>query len=65
VDLAPTQKGHELVADPLELKAFLDPLGVIAGHLDCALVAQKVGRVEQKDVKDMALDPLAAVEQTP
>ena len=63
VDRAAAEHVQDVVAHLLELQPALDDVAVIPGQLDRALVAEKVGRVEQVDVQHVALDPLAAVEQ--
>jgi len=42
-----------------------DDRPVIAGQLDRARIAKKLGRVQRVDVQRMAGDPLAAVQQPP
>ena len=51
------------VADLLQLEAALHDVGVVARHLDRALVAEEIGRVQHVDVQRVALDPFAAIEQ--
>jgi hypothetical protein len=65
MDLTTPDDRHHPVPCLLELERAGDEVGVVAGELDRALVAEEVGRVEHVDVQRVALDPLAAVEETP
>ena len=56
---------HDPVAEPLQPEARFDQLRVIDRHRKPALVAEKVGGVEEMNMEGMALDPLATVEKTP
>ena len=64
MDRAPADQLEDLVADLLELQPALDDGRVIGREVDRALVAEEIGRVEQVHVQRVALDPLAAVQET-
>ena len=63
MDLPAADERHDLVPHLLEGEALRDELRVVLGHVDRALVPEEVGGVEHRDVEDVALDPLAAVEE--
>lgn len=63
VDRPATQQFQDRVAGLLEPKAAFDVGTSGAGHVDEAVAAEEVGRVEEVDVQRLALDPLTAVEQ--
>ena len=65
MDRPAAQHLKDFVADLLHPQALDDDLAVIGGQADAALVAQEIGGVQQVDVQRVALDPLAAVEQSP
>ena len=65
VDLAAAHERHEVVADLLQLERLLHGVAVVLRHVDGALVAEEVGRVEHVHVERVRLDPLAAVEEPP
>lgn len=65
VDRPATQQFQDRVAGLLEPKAAFDVGTSGAGHVDEAVAAEEVGRVEEVDVQRLALDPLTAVEQSP
>ena len=65
VDLAPADDGDDLVPELLQTEAVGDDRRVVLRHVDRALVPEEVGRVEHRDVEDVALDPFAAVEKPP
>ena len=54
---------HDPVAGLLEVQHLGHQLRVLAGDRDPRVDAEEVGRVEERHVQDVALDPLAAVEQ--
>src|ERR1035441_9463894 len=62
-DFAPPQDGPDLVPELLQLESLRIDLGVVLRHVDRALIPEKVRRVEHRDVQDVALDPLAAIEE--
>jgi hypothetical protein len=63
MDRAPTHQLHEGVAELLQPQQAADQLGVVGSDGDARGIAQEVGCVEEGHVQDMALDPLAAVEE--
>jgi hypothetical protein len=63
VHRAPADHLHQPVTRLLHAQAPFQDLRVVAGHVDAALVAEEVGRVQQVDVQHVALDPFAAVQQ--
>src|SRR5262249_11685559 len=63
VDFASADDAHQFVAGLLQRETLPDYLGVVLGHLERALVAEEVGRVQHVDMEGVALDPFAAVEQ--
>ena len=64
VDLPTPEHGHDPVADLLETEPDLYPIGELGGHGDGAVVAEEIGGVEEEDVQRVALDPLAAIDQS-
>ena len=56
---------QQLVAMFLQPQAAIHFVRKIFGHVDAAVVSQKIRSVQQMDVQRMALDPLAAVQQPP
>ncbi len=60
-----SEERDELVAELLQAQSARDDLRVVGGQLDGARIPEKVGRMQQVDVECVALDPLAAVEETP
>ena len=65
MDLASAEQRHDLVAGLLEREPAAHRVAVVARHLDRALVAEEVRRMQHVDVQRVALDPFAAVEQPP
>jgi hypothetical protein len=63
MDRASTDHLHDPVAGLLEVQHLGHQLGVLARDRDPRVDAQEVGRVEERHVQDVALDPLAAVQQ--
>ncbi len=63
VDLAPADHVHHLVAGLLQPQRRLDEVAPVTSQLDRAVVAEEVRRVEHRHVQDVALDPLAAVDE--
>ena len=63
VDRTPADHLHDPVAGLLEVQHLGHQLGVLAGDRDPRVDAEEVGRVKEGHVQDVALDPLAAVEQ--
>ncbi len=63
VDRPPTDHLHDVVADLLQTQHVRDELGVTVGEFQPGAGAEEVGRVEEPDVQDVALDPLTGVEQ--
>ena len=55
----------QLVPGLLDPQPSLHDLAVVLRHLDRALVAEEVRRVQHEDVQGVALDPFAAVDQSP
>ena len=64
VDRTTSDRFHDGVACLLQAQPLLDDVGVLLRHLDGTGVAEEVGRMQQVDVQGVALDPLAAVEQS-
>src|SRR5262249_14211206 len=64
VDGAASQDLQQMVANLLEPQSFLDDVAVLGGQANAALEAKEIRRVEEINVQGVALDPLAAVEQT-
>ena len=64
VDRPPADHLHDLVADLLQPQDVRDELAVTVRELQSGAGAEEVGRVEEPDVQDVALDPLACVQQT-
>ncbi len=65
MDLAPADEVHDVVAGFLHLEPAAHGVAVVARHVDRALVAEEIGRVQHVDVQHVALDPFAAIEQPP
>jgi hypothetical protein len=65
MDLAAAEERHDLVAGLLQPEPAAHGLAMIARHVDGALVAQEVGRVQHDDVQRVALDPFTAIEEAP
>ena len=63
MDLAPAEQGQDLVAGLLQRQPAPHRIAVVARHVDGALVAEEVGRMQHVDMQGVALDPFAAVEQ--
>ena len=63
MDGAPADDVHDRVAGLLQAQGQLDEVAAIACHLDGAVVAEEVGRMEHRRVQHVALDPLAAVDE--
>ena len=59
------QHVEQLVAVFLEPQSAIHFVGMVLGHRQPAVVAQKIGRVQHVDVQGVALDPFAAVQQPP
>ena len=55
---------HDRISGLLHLQAALDDRAMVSGHLNRAWVSEEVGRVEHVDVETVALDPLAAVQES-
>jgi hypothetical protein len=64
VDLPSSEGIDDFVSDFFQLEGHLDRVGEVIGHLEGVLIPQEVGGVEHIDVKDMAFDPFAAIEET-
>ena len=60
---APADDVHDRVAGLLQAQRHLDEVAAVARHLDGAVVAEEVGRVQHRRVQHVALDPLAAVDE--
>ncbi len=65
VDGAPAELFEDRVARLLDAQPPLHVGALGAGELDRAVHAEEVRGVQQMDVQDLALDPLAAVQQPP
>jgi hypothetical protein len=59
----PPSKLEDRVAGLLQLQPLAHHIGVVLGHVDRALVAEEVRRVQHIDVQRVAFDPFAAIEQ--
>ena len=58
MDFAPAEHAHQLVAGLLQRKRVADEIAVIARHLDRVRAAQKIRRVQHRDVQRMALESI-------
>ncbi len=63
MDRAAAEQFQDLVADLLQLQALAHDIAMVLRHLDRALVAEEVRRMQHVDVQRVALDPLAAIQQ--
>ena len=63
MDRPATDHLHDVVADLLEAEHVRDELGMAIGELQPRAGVEEVGRMEEADVQDVALDPFAGVEQ--
>ncbi len=63
VDRTAAHHLQHAVAGLLQPQAAPDCVRVVTRHLDCAVAAQEVGRMEQVHVQRVTLHPLAAVEE--
>ena len=63
MDRATAEQLQDFVADLLQLQTLAHDVAMVLRHLDRALVAEEVGRVQHVDVQRVALDPLAAIQQ--
>ena len=63
MNFAAAEKCDDRIADLLESEAPPHDIGVVAGHLDCARIAEEIRRVQHVDVQRVALDPFAAIEE--
>ena len=64
MDLAAADERHQLVAGLLQRQSAFDRMRCVACQLDGPRIAEEVRCVEHVDVERVALDPLAAVEQS-
>ena len=64
VDRPPADDFENAVADLLQAEPALDDGPMVAGERDGTVVAEEVRRMQHVDVQGVALDPLAAVQQT-
>jgi hypothetical protein len=64
VDRPPAEERDDGVARLLDPQALLDHVLVVFGHLDRTRVAEEIRRVQEEQMEPVALDPLAAVEQS-
>ncbi len=60
---APADDVHDRVAGLLQAQRHLDEVAAVARQLDGPVVAEEVGCVQHRGVQDVALDPLAAVDE--
>ncbi len=63
MDLAPAEQRHDLVAGLLEREPAAHHVAVVARHVDGAVIAEEIRRMQHIDVQRVALDPFAAIEQ--
>ena len=63
VDGPTAELGDEVVPQLLQAQQRCDPIRMVPCDVDARRVAEEVGSVQEGDVEDMALDPLAAVEE--
>ena len=65
VDLAPAEQADDRIAGLLQRQGAAHPLAVLGSHADRVRIAEKIGGVQHVHVQRVALDPFAAIEQTP
>ena len=63
MDRATAQQGDDIVADLLDAQGPLDEIAMGLGHGDRTFKAQKIRQVQHEHMQDVALNPLAAIEQ--
>ena len=63
MDLASADEVHDVVARLLYLETAANGVAVVARHVDRALVAEEIRRVQHVDVEYVAFDPFAAIKQ--
>src|SRR5919108_3212557 len=63
MNFSSAQQADDFVARLLQLQAALHHAGMILRHLDRILVAKKVRRMQHVNVKRVAFDPFATIDQ--
>src|SRR5579883_1950414 len=65
MDRTAAEKRNNLIAELLQLQALLHEIWMIFSHLDGPRISKKIRSMKHEDVKCVAFDPLAAIDQAP